>query len=737
MLYLVKLAILGCGVLLHPDDTLSTAGAVVSDRKVELNAESATVPREINIGLPETGRGAVVWIDGTMSGLGLPRSHYHWAGGNSYLRQGSMSLMESVIKAGEIAVLVDSYTRTGGDDLSLAVTAGSSSNGLIRFDGAVNGPLGNRGGYFSTGVYLNLDPTCTPAPSCPFVDRKAIFQGSLSKAWKGQRVDFIYRFSWCGDQVERMYSAAPFVYEGDGSISLFNGFKIGRDNYFPADDRVHYMDLVTGKTVETRVSDLNDRRIHDISIRYTNEDVSGWKLNADFHACLAPEMMSNLAALAGTDKVSAADGYTLEDGTPVSGYIQNRMIRAVDVRTYDFTASFVASKKTQRHSIRLGAQLLYANQYEAGSTFIMAHTAGANPDRVFSGGRDTWRFNTGALFFKGHRFGLPLYVIDDWHPSGQLLIRTGLRLRPMYLDLLTAARMGDDTRNRRVDGFNLSDASLARLHPLKKGGVDYAVSEHLSYRLAKNFFAVAEGFYSITNKNSTYYCNATIPSTNPIGNALIQGGLTLYGQSFNLSLSGFYITSWNNAKIITVTRQIAGQSETIPWTAQYGIGTAGVTLENNYFKGGFKLHSLVTFQDPRYKNYTNLFTFSDGSTQEIDYTGNFVTGISRVMFELDPSYSFDKWRIWLSARYYSRRYASRTNYAYFNDRVETFAGVDREIIKGLKMSLSLINPLFQHGIQGSIDIADTIDDPSQLEGYVMAGAYIRPFTAELSVSYRF
>lgn len=38
-------------------------------------------------------------------------------------------------------------------------------------------------------------------------------------------------------------------------------------------------------------------------------------------------------------------------------------------------------------------------------------------------------------------------------------------------------------------------------------------------------------------------------------------------------------------------------------------------------------------------------------------------------------------------------------------------------------------------IQG--DIADTIDDPSVLDGYVMAGSYIRPFTVDLSYTYSF
>lgn len=41
-------------------------------RNVMLNAESATIPREINVGLPDSGNGASVFIDGMLHAFGLP-----------------------------------------------------------------------------------------------------------------------------------------------------------------------------------------------------------------------------------------------------------------------------------------------------------------------------------------------------------------------------------------------------------------------------------------------------------------------------------------------------------------------------------------------------------------------------------------------------------------------------------------------------------------------------------------
>ena len=197
------------------------------------------------------------------------------------------------------------------------------------------------------------------------------------------------------------------------------------------------------------------------------------------------------------------------------------------------------------------------------------------------------------------------------------------------------------------------------------------------------------------------------------------------------------VTCWNNARVMTVTKQIDGVSETIPWTAQFGIGTLGFTLDGNIHFGGFNMHFLGTWQDPRYKDYSNEFVFSDGTKEVIDYTGKHVTGISQFMLEVDPSYTWKNLKVWASARYYSRQYVSRTNLAYFAGHWETFAGVDWKISDPLKLSFSLVNLLLQDGAKGSIDVADTITDDSILNNYVMSGSYIRPFTIDFMLTYSF
>jgi hypothetical protein len=330
-----------------------------------------------------------------------------------------------------------------------------------------------------------------------------------------------------------------------------------------------------------------------------------------------------------------------------------------------------------------------------------------------------------------------MHALYDYTPFDRLFLRTGVRISPIYQSLWNAARMDGEAKNIRVDGFNLADSNLAQLHKMTLPALDYAFSEHLNLRLVDRLFFMAEGFFSMASKSAAHFKSASLPSTQPVGSALGRGGLTYDNKWMDATALVSYITSWNNARVMTVTKQIGGVSETIPWTAQYGIGTLGFTLDGNLHFGGFNMHLLGTWQDPRYKNYMNEFVFSDGTKEIIDYTGNHVTGISQFMLEIDPSYTWKCLRAWASARYYSRQYVSRTNLAYFAGHWETFAGVDWKIKDSMKLSLNFVNLLLQNGAKGSIDVADTITDDSLLNNLVMSGTYMRPFVVDIMLTYNF
>jgi hypothetical protein len=427
---------------------------------------------------------------------------------------------------------------------------------------------------------------------------------------------------------------------------------------------------------------------------------------------------------------------TYADGTPYFGNVQNRVVSIVDAQSMDFTALFEAARKWKKHELDLGLELVTVNQYEKTSATKMAHTVSADPQRLYLDGQENWSHNTNAQYVSGHRYTATVYGFHSWNITDRFFFKTGLRVRALNQSCDGTYNLGDDTSNSKKAGYYLQNG-VAKLTNVTLNRVECSTTLYGTYKLTNGLFLLGEAFYSQTNKVMSYFKTTTVPSLKSIRNAMGRGGLMYRNKWLDVTGMISYITCWNCAATVSVTRQINGQSETQDYTAQYGMGNLGFNFDGNMHWGGFNFHLMCTVQDPKYKNYNNTFTFTDGSSEEISYNGKYATGISRVELEIDPSYAYKDWRFWLSARYFSRQYASRTNLAYFDGRWETFAGVDWKVKKGLKLSLNVVNWLFQTGPKGSIDSVDTITDPTDLEGILMAGKYMRPFEVNLSVSYKF
>jgi hypothetical protein len=243
--------------------------------------------------------------------------------------------------------------------------------------------------------------------------------------------------------------------------------------------------------------------------------------------------------------------------------------------------------------------------------------------------------------------------------------------------------------------------------------------------------------YAIQHPNSQDFAGAYMPILDAVNINLGRLGffwntpwMQLVSQVSVISQSNYksrtQFTNPNDASDV-VTLPITNDVQTKGWTTD-------VVLKP--FKG-FTFHGLLTIQEPKYKNFTMTPTFSDGTSKNYDFTDKVTTGVSKTIIELDPSYSFDKFRIWASFRYQSKQYINKTNSLYFNGRWETFGGVDYKVNKILSLSANIINILNQKGASGSIGSADLIEDVSAYKNYLMAGSYIRPFTVEFSARLNF
>lgn len=199
-----------------------------------------------------------------------------------------------------------------------------------------------------------------------------------------------------------------------------------------------------------------------------------------------------------------------------------------------------------------------------------------------------------------------------------------------------------------------------------------------------------------------------------------------------------FIISQDNYKSRTQFTNPDNAADVITLPITYDIQTMGWTTDIvvTPFKG-FMFHGLLTIQNPKYKNFVMTPTFSDGTSLTYDFSDKITTGVSKTIVELDPSYSFDKFRIWASIRYQSKQYINKTNSLYFNGRWETFGGIDYKVNDMFSLSANFINILNAKGASGSISSADLIEDASSYKNYLMAGTYIRPFTVEFSTRINF
>lgn len=152
---------------------------------------------------------------------------------------------------------------------------------------------------------------------------------------------------------------------------------------------------------------------------------------------------------------------------------------------------------------------------------------------------------------------------------------------------------------------------------------------------------------------------------------------------------------------------------------------------------GFSFHGLFTFRSPKYRNYSFTPTFSDGYSENYDFSGKTIKSAGNVEIELEPSYSWSKWRVWLSARYYSKQYINITNTLFLNGRWETFGGVNYDWNKHVSFSVNVVNFLNQTGARAGMQEASLATDVTPFRNYLTSGSYIRPFTVEFSTKLQF
>lgn len=745
-------------------DSTESNSKEVKNRNVMLNASSADQPRQISIGLPSS-------LSATIFHNGLPESYatwpdmpyFSWFGGSSLGKMSVLSMSETALQYGAVGYTVNSADRHSGEKFQGTANYALNNYGRQSFDATISGPITNKLGYMVSS-YQVWDPGTYKLDAAKEQNRTQQYKVGLDYKFGGGRGLASLNYSY-SRYTSNSFSSAPFIFVGDGSVKKYNGFVMGKDTYFPSEwTTFKYMDVLDGKIKEKSWKDLGTTTNHQVTFNLDYNFDNGMKLEVASKARIGKVNMGMFSVSGITNNVPG--NLFFKDGTPYSdpnGKVQNiwGMLVPGYERSWLTTAVLTGKSKSNRHSWRVGlnnwwnrAQVTQQNTTMAFVTEEKPRALYTNPSLTVPTAPSTLEqvnaYNPGSgEYYNGHEHKIALFASDDWTLSRRLWMSLGFRLEYLGYSGYGYLNPEGQTYNNRTIGWN---ATLPGVQKTRFTGdwINPSLAYNVRYTIAKGFGLVGEYVYVRQRPNLQDYAGSAFPTTAPVNINMGRAGVffnrpwiqlvsqvSFIAQTNYKSRSTFYHTLTAPATIGGIVYP-AGREVSVTQPITYNIQTMGWTTDFvlTPFKG-FAFHGLLTLQNPVYKKFSLYATFPDGVTDGADVSDNTVTAMSKTLIELDPSYSWKNWRIWLSFRYFSKQYINKTNTLYFNGHWESFGGVNYTLNKNISFALNVVNIFNQSGASGSISAADLVTNTTKYKDYLMSGSYIRPFEVSLATKINF
>lgn len=724
-------------------DTIKQTTTEGSNRNMLLNAASASQPRQISLGLPNT-LNSYIYEDG------LPVSYYNfqlypyksWHGGVSHESVRTMSPQDMVLKYGIISYSVDSKSRLAGDKFEGRMNYTLNHFGRQAIDANIAFPIGKKWGL-TLGTYQNFDPGSNHLDMSYLQERVQFYKGSVSKSWNEGRgkAGVIYQYSRYMNILENF---GPFIFVGDGSVKEYDGFKLGIDQYIPSNNIFYFKDIVTGEMRSQSINNGNTDRIHNVNFVLDYRWDNGIKLTVHSKYKDGHSYRSN-STLTGLMEAIHGSGFTYEDGTEYIGMVQNRRRLHFDAfeRSWMSNAELTGRTLNGRHSWRAELDYWYNHAGTETSMNLFSHEVKKDPKMLLLNGKQGYAYNSYAEYYNGHEQKLFGLVSDEWNVTNRLWLYGGVRLE--YLNVRGRAANDVNPGNVRYPGFSLADNGVA-LNRINNNYFNYAYIGSARFTLLPGFGLQTEYSSATIHSQLFHYGAYPYPTQKGMTAKYFRGGIFWKNSWVDLTSQITNITMKNSQERPTFNHVLvhnagdlkAGQNEAVTIPVYFDLATLGWVTDAvlTPFKG-FSFHVMFTMRNPQYKNFKLNPTFSDGVTEHYDFSNMNITALSKTELELEPSYRFDKWRVWLSARYFSKQYINKTNSLYFNGRWETFGGVDYTLNRHIDFAVSIVNILNQKGASGMISSADLVTDPTPYRNYLMSGTFIRPFTVEVTTRINF
>ena len=735
---------------------------------VMLNASADNGPRVVNIGLPASVGGTTILENGlpvTYDYMGqMPTLVWRQDAGIGKFEV--LNVAQTALLASDVGVSVSTYTNRGTDKFRGSASFNTNSFGLLRGDVGVSGPLKN-GFQYSLTAFINMDPGTYRSNVSTFMDKTQIYKGVLNKKYRSGQIGIQYKFAY-SEAISAKQS--PYIYRENGEVDALDGFKIGRDAYLEQSGKLHVIDPLTGKReVWDAMSDLSSTS-HVIDLFGDHRFDNGMVLDYTLRYHYAKSGMYNpyLTSISpntitqdpnGTNiypyyYANNVDGYNSGNLSAYTGeYIQNGMMIAAPSSVKNTVmARFELSKKSAKHHWMIGLHNWYYNADKLTmATYNYMFEVAPNPKGLVNSKTDEFgnrNYNAAMQYYNGIDNKMALVATEKWIPNRKLDIDLGTRLEWQRID-------GDwysaENRKASPDATWISGNTT----DVEKDWFNMNFTANATYKAFKNAGFLGEAMYIQQAGKLSAYAGADDPNIEKceipgfsVGVYYNNPAFSVVSKMTKIKRTNFKNNSTFNA--IWTDEKYPGEtfSATTKQTSSYDVSTIGWTTDVliSPFKG-FNLHLLLTLQNPKYENYAMTINYEaqsqNGGTstyqESVNNNGNVARSVSKTLIEIDPSYTFGKFRVWASARYFSKEYANYPNTLVFAERWETFAGLNFKYDKNVDFSISAVNLLNQSGAQGSISGTNTTTPEMAKELYdkPLCGTYIRPFTIEFKTRIKF
>lgn len=716
----------------------STSSERRNNQNVMLNASAASQPRFISLGIPQWGNAIIE--DGLPTAMFTDffPGFWSWRSGLSTASMELTGLDESALQLGNIGYYPMSTSKIDTHDFEGAASFSMNHFGRMQVDLDIATPLG-KGWSLNLNVYQDLNRGSNHLDMSYLQEHIQYYKAGLSRTSDKGRFFATYLYT-------KRFSVydpyGPFIFIGDGSIKQYGDFELGRDQYLPATATYEFIDVMDGKKGTRRFVEDGGIFTHVITAGMDHRFDNGTTFNLSSRLRLASCNLTE-AMLGSIEQESS--NYTYQDGSPYSGAVQTRfLVNHQDILNEWFTtATLKGGRSGLQWNIGSNVWITWTDVHMVTSNF--AYEAKKNPQHLLFNDSMYYVHNTGAQFVEGNQSKIAAFGLLKWNPIKDLSIRGGLRLEYSGIRGIGAHNIDGMTNNSRCEGWNLTMEGVSKT-PFEVHNFNGAASMVANYRINHNWGLEINAVTTQQHAELWQYGEADLPTDKPKRNYLIRGGINFRNGWLDLQSllmfyrqdNNYYTALWTHELTHTAGGYPAGYKESLYIGSLYSMQVLAWTTDIilKPFKG-FTFHGLLTLRSPKYIDYTFQPTFSDGFSQKFDFSGKNITGSSAIEIELEPSYQIDKWRLWASARYYSRQYVNITNSLFFNPHWETFAGIDFTLNDHVQFTMNVINFLNQKGASAGIQDASLATDPTPFMNYLTAGTYLRPFTIEFGTNLKF